>query len=587
MKTKLLTLFLALTASVVTICASDTQVDGIWYNFNDSDYTASVTYQGDSYSSFTEYSGEVAIPSSVLYNNHTYHVTSIGEEAFCGCSSITSVTIPNSITSIGNYAFEGCCSLTTPIYNTHVFAFMPISYSGEYTIPDKIKSIAGGAFYKCTGLTSVTIPNSVTIIGGGAFLECSSLTSITIPDSVTRIGGNAFADCVNLTSVTFPNSIISIGNSVFRGCTRLSEPVYNAHIFAFMPTYYSGTYTIPKGIESIAGYAFSGCSNLTSVTISNNVTCIGGGAFQYCSGLTSVTIPNSVTRIESSAFRNCSRLSSITIPNSVTSIESGVFMACGLTSVEIPNSVTNIGEKAFYNCRDIENIVFGRSLDSIGYGSFQKCSNINIITCYRERPPTIYQEGSIYLSFPDKMPSSTLVYVPADYLNDYKAHDFWGQYDVRALEAESVEADEVKVESTTTTADVVWPAVENAYTYELVIKEKQGNIICTLIFNANGQLTSIEFSSPARDNSAEQVQEAGFSFTVTGLDSGTTYNLTITAKDSNGQTLQTTTQTFTTEELTGVEDIVTNCTPTKVIRNGQLFILRGDKTYTVQGQEVR
>ena len=123
------------------------------------------------------------------------------------------------------------------------------------------------------------------------------------------------------------------------------------------------------------------------------------------------------------------------------------------------------------------------------------------------------------------LPLSTIIYAPVDNVNDYLAHEFWGRYDVRALEAESAETDEVKVEPTTNSVEVVWPAVEGAETYELVIKDKQGNVICTLIFNANGQLTSIIFSAPARDNAAEQAQSAGFAFTVTGLESGTTYDM--------------------------------------------------------------
>ena len=264
------------------------EVDGIYY-MPTSDTEVEVTYKDNNYNS---YIGEVIIPTEITVDDKKYSVTSIGDNAFCYCKGLTSVTIPNSVTSIGD------CAL-----------------------------------YKCTGLTSVTIPNSVTSIGGGAFSGCSGLTSVTIPNSVTSIGGCAFENCSGLTSVTIPNSVTSIGNSAFYSCTGLTSV------------------TIPNSVTSIGGCAFENCSGLTSVTIPNSVTSIGNSAFYSCTGLTSVTIPNSVTSIGGSTFYNCSSLTSVTIPNSVTSIGSSAFSNCSsLTSVTIPNSVTSIGSSAFSNC---------------------------------------------------------------------------------------------------------------------------------------------------------------------------------------------------------------------------------------------
>ena len=308
-------LFLALFTSVSAIYASNTQVGGIWYDFDSSTNTASVTYQGSASDSYeAEYSGLVVIPENVTYNGTTYSVTSIGGAAFYECFALTSVTIPNSVTSIGAYAFYYCDALTS------------------ITIPNSVTSIGYYAFYNCYSLTKtnytgdiagwcnikfgsgsanpmfcshnfyindqeikdLVIPNSVTSIGGAAFYGCSSLTSVTIPNSVTSIGGAAFYECFALTSVTIPNSVTSIGAYAFYYCDDLTS------------------ITIPNSVTSIKEYTFSNCSSLTSVTIPNSVTSIGNGAFEDCSSLTSVTIPNSVTSIGNGAFDDCSSLTSIT-----------------------------------------------------------------------------------------------------------------------------------------------------------------------------------------------------------------------------------------------------------------------------------
>ena len=361
MRKPFLTLLFAILASTTALWASDTQVDGIWYDFNEKNMTATITYRGSNYDyeSYSDrYMGDITIPESVMYNSKIYSVTRIGSYAFYYCSSLASVTIPNTVTSIGSEAFNGCSGLTSPVYNEHVFAFMPTSFTGHYSIPEDIESIADYAFNGCSSLISVTIPNSVTSIGSNAFKGCSSLTSITIPNSVT-----------------------SIGVAIFSGCSSLTSPVYNEHVFAFMPTSFTGHYSIPKGIESIAIYAFNGCSGLTSITIPNSVTSIGSAAFFGCSSLTSVTIPNSVTSIGSYAFDGCSSLTSVTIPNSVTSIGNSAFYRCSsLTSITIPNSVTSIGSAAFYGCSSLTSVTIGNSVTSIGERAFNGCSSLTSVT---------------------------------------------------------------------------------------------------------------------------------------------------------------------------------------------------------------
>ena len=132
-------------------------------------------------------------------------LTNIGDHAFWGFTSLTSIKIPNSVTSIGKYAFCRCFALKS------------------ITIPNSVTSIGECAFKRCFALKSITIPNSVTSIGDWAFTECSSLTSITIPNSVTSIESHAFWHCSRLTSVTIPNSVTSIGDLAFQYCNSLTS----------------------------------------------------------------------------------------------------------------------------------------------------------------------------------------------------------------------------------------------------------------------------------------------------------------------------------------------------------------------------
>ena len=277
-------------------------------------------------------------------------------------------------------------------------------------------------------------------------------------------------------------------------------------------------------------------------------------------------------------------IESLTVGNEVTSIGEEAFRGCdGLTSVTIGNSVTSIENSAFSSCSSLTSVTLGTSVKVIEKNAFEWCEAIETITCYSMRPPTVNNGAFEDLDY------STIVYVPADYLNTYKMHDFWGIYDVRPIGASKTETTEVKVEPTENAAEVVWPAVGGAATYELVIKDKSGNVICTLVFNANGQLTSIAFNAPSRNNAPQKTQAAGFSFTVTGLEEGTSYDLTITSKDNNGTTLDTKTISFTTTgEPQGIEDVPSDqVQSTKFLRDGKMYIIRGDKTYTLTGQEVK
>ena len=318
----------------------------------------------------------------------------IGDSAFQGCESLTSINIPNSVTTIGDWAFGECDSLTNITIPSSVVTIIGnpfmlwygnlkneskafiyednvlfnknkttlIAYRAKetnYTIPNSVTTIGIWAFGECDSLTSINIPNSVTTIGDGAFYDCDSLTSINIPNSVTTIENDAFWGCKSLTSINIPNSVTTIGDSAFGGCESLTS------------------INIPYSVTTIGESAFFGCNSLTSINIPNSVTTIGDLAFDGCESLTSINIPNSVTTIGGLAFGGCESLTSINMPNSVTTIGDCAFLGCSsLTSINIPNSVTTIGNEAFRRCESLTSINIPNSVTTIGKGAFSDCRNL-------------------------------------------------------------------------------------------------------------------------------------------------------------------------------------------------------------------
>ena len=240
----------------------------------------------------TKYTGTestVILPSTIS----SWPVTKIGEDALKDNTTITSVTIPDSVTEIGSNAFAGCTNLTSVNYagdwsNLTIQSGNPAVqdaaneqlFDFKFT-PDNTAVIVTN--YKCKGTAAdVTIPSRykgkpVTAIGHAAFFN-SAVTSVTIPDSVTSISDSAFINCPQLTNISIPNSVTYIGFSAFNSCTSLKS------------------ITLPSSLSTIQSYAFCNCGNLETIRIPVSVTSIGNCAFADCPSLMTVTYPGSKTQ---------------------------------------------------------------------------------------------------------------------------------------------------------------------------------------------------------------------------------------------------------------------------------------------------
>ena len=227
---------LLLLALCLTACAEGTE--RATYTSSDYEYTL----LDDGTAEITGYNGNdknLTIPDQL--DGHP--VAAIGDSAFSFCSSLTSVSIPDSVTEIGANPFSYCDNLTKIIVSPdhpslavidgvlfskpdkRLICYPAGKQGTAYQIPSGIQIIGEDAFYECSSLTSVSIPDSVTAIGDDTFYGCSSLTSISIPDSVTAIGDETFYRCSSLTSVSIPDSVTAIGDGAFSRCSSLTLTV--------------------------------------------------------------------------------------------------------------------------------------------------------------------------------------------------------------------------------------------------------------------------------------------------------------------------------------------------------------------------
>lgn len=405
----------------------------------------------------------LTVPSTVSNAGKTYSVSGVALNAFQDCTQLTSIDLSaTSVTTIGTQAFSGCSSLS------------------EITLPETLVTIRSNSFTNCTALTSITLPGSVNMVEASAFQGCSSLaevtfasgdgqltiyncfagcpiealtfgrhlnpsssaqpfkgleslTTVTLEAPASAIPGSFFQNCVNLQTLSLPEGLISIGTAAFENCSKLTEltipgtvtsisgdafagcsgvtsltlasgtddfsPALESDVFSEMPltsltlgrdldnALFSGKYeltdlTILDGVTAIANGLFEGCSSLTQVTIPGTVTTYGRGAFADCPGITEVTFESGtdpITMQDVPAFAQSTELTKLTFSRNMAT-SATPFKGRSITTLVLGAPLSSIPTGAFQNCRQLTSVTLPETLVSVGNTAFASCTALDSIT---------------------------------------------------------------------------------------------------------------------------------------------------------------------------------------------------------------
>lgn len=353
-------------------------------------------------------------------------LTYISDRVFVGCTSLKSVTLPDSLTDLGQNVFYNCTSLES-IHIGKKLYFTPYSPFGitpalktitvdpentgftvvdgvlftknmkllmrypakkagtSYTVPDGVVTLCDYSFSDCNLLESVKIADTVGTIRSYAFHQCTSLKSIKIPEGITELLEWTFVNCSALETVELPSTMKKFsGAGNFQKCTALvSINIPDGFTSFGDQSFYNctslKTFEMPDTVTNAGAITFNGCTSLETVKLSKNLTTLGRwGLFYGCTSLKNVEIPSKVTSINTSTFRNCTSLESITLPDGLQTLGNEAFAYCkALTSITIPGEVTSVGSSAFSACYALKTVSIASKDTAIGENAFASCSAIS------------------------------------------------------------------------------------------------------------------------------------------------------------------------------------------------------------------
>lgn len=284
--------------------------------------------------------GAITIPSEIA----GMPVTSLGEKMLLQQTSVTSVSIPNTVKKIGRGAFSGC------------------KYMKAVSIPTSVVEIGDSAFSGCSALESVTLPEQLQVLGSWTLSGCSSLKSVTIPPLITEIPANLLSGCSGLTSISFSEKTKKIGASAFDGCTSLTS------------------FVIPNEVEDIGGYAFKNCTALASLTFPASVTHVGAGAFRGCGSMEKLYLTdikaycNADYETEARSQEDDDYYDST--PLYYSKATTLYLNGLPVTDLVIPEGTVNIPHHAFHNLTSVQSVTIPSTLKKSSDGAFSGWSSL-------------------------------------------------------------------------------------------------------------------------------------------------------------------------------------------------------------------
>ena len=562
------------------------------------------------------------------------NITYIGSHSFYGNDKINTVTMCNNVREIRNSAFYGCSNLLNLTLSSNLlyirgFAFANCSELRDFVIPQSVISIgenvfentgfyndfwanvpasARGRLYKDNCLIKVSwnfeggqflIEAGTRVIAGMA-VQNQNMSAVVIPSSVKGIGPNAFSNCTALSKVTIPGSVKTIENRAFFSCTGLDTLILQEEVEEIGKSAFSDCIglthvKLPSSLKRIEDNAFSiytssyiqsGASKLQIIDIPDSVTYIGNNAFEYCRNLQSVKLGKSVDTIGNQAFYECNAIKSISMQEGIRYIGIEAFYDCyNIEDIQFPQSLEYIGRQAFIGSSQITTIEIPKNVQTIegsqGGGAFGACWKLDTIVwnathCSDFR--FLYYEPSVsdapfyhYYAETEKQIKSFTFGAEVEYIPSYLCNGMENVHEF--IIPESVKA-------------IGIGAFQSCKGIKSISIPQNVDSIAELVFAYSDSLTSLYNYALTPQVIKESVFYNIDKSSCTLYVPEESIDLYKTAKIwkdfSNIVAIE--------KAPTAIDEINSSANigdSRKILRDGQILILRGEKVYTIQGQEVK